>query len=106
MAKGRRRGGYIPHRIVLLERFGAAFYTYLFRHAQGAKRDASWRRAVEEARRYIRAGGTAAGVRNAAELAQQQTHDVIEAWYGEAAVRGYGRTGPMIERLVEAVEQR
>ena len=97
---------YIPHRVVLLERFGAAYYLYLFLSAQGSKRADARALVVDSGRRYLRAGGTTTGLTNAVVHVQDQVHDLLEEWYGEACVRGFGRRGSMAERIIREVERR
>lgn len=97
---------FIPERLVLLERFGAAYYAYLFLDAQGAPRARARSKAVRAARRYLAAGGTSRGIERAVLLAQSQTRDLLEDWYGASVVRGFGPRGAALRRLLSEIERR
>jgi hypothetical protein len=99
----RRRGGYVPHRLVILERFGAAVYTYLFRRAQ--KRSSGTRDIMRIAREYLAAGGTTRGLRQTIAHVQRQAGPLLCEWY-EIAPHDPLRTDALADTLVGHVERR
>ncbi len=89
--------------LLLLQRFGSSFYAYVFRAAQGTKISHARKRVLKDARRYLKAGGTRAGIIKTVLGVQKQTHDLLVDWYGERAVIGFGADGRVIRSLLEAV---
>jgi GNAT superfamily N-acetyltransferase len=78
----------IPHRLVLLERFGAAYYVLLFRAAQGEEEAHARQNVLNAARAYLRAGGRETGLRHSALHVQDQARPLLEDWYGAEALIG------------------
>ncbi len=77
--RARPRGGYIPRRLQILERFGAAVYTYLFRRAQGHTPEVH--RIKSAGCEYLRAGGTERGLRETIAHVQAQAEPLLDQWY-------------------------
>ena len=97
---------YIPPRLQILERFGAAVYTYLFRRAQG--HTPAVHRIKSIGREYLRAGGTERGLRSTIEHVQQQAAPVLESWYelepGDMLVGG--AQGALATAMIAVIEDR
>lgn len=94
---------YVPHRLVLLEKFGASYYTMLFRLAQAADAKKSRKRVVKGAVAYLRAGGTDRGLRETMAHVQTQAMPLLKDWYdvGDASPL---LSGELAQAVVDAAE--